>query len=405
MPLFSYKALGAGGRTVTGEIAAESDRQARALLRESGVVPVSMTEKGEEATPRRPALGWMAAMTRQLGTLLRAGFPMDRALSSLALSSSDPAMKAVLTALNEGVSRGMSLSETVLRIGGARATSRGPDTGWAELAAMVEAGEASGELAEVLVNYADLLEKRVAFRRRLQSALFYPLVILTLAVSVVIFLFVYVVPTITRLFEGSNMPLPLPTRLLFLVSDVVTAGFWPAIVVLVVAFLLGRGYFKSRSGRRRVEKMLFSLPGFGRIMEKASFARWGRTFGFLLGNGVEILAAMGIAARTARSPRIEEATESARPRVAEGVPLARALSETGVFPLLALEAVSLGEGSGTLPQLLTEMAGAWEAEVEASAARFADLLEPLVLVVMGAVVGGIVLAILLPIFEFNSAVK
>lgn len=401
MPLFAYKAVSANGKTVTGEIPAENGRHARSILRESGVIPIAVNEIAIAKNNNLPSLTALSAMVRQLGTLLNAGFPADRALSSLALAASDPAMKTLYNSLHEGIARGMKLSEAVARC----FTSSGKITFWDEFTAMVQAGEAGGELADVLISYSDLLEKRVAFRRRLQGALFYPLVVLSLAFAVVIFLFSYVVPTITLLFENSQMPLPLPTKILFLIADFSKKGLFPIIGFIIAGFFFYKGYLRSNQGRRQIEKIIYVLPGIGSLLEKAAFARWARTFGSLLDKGVEIRFAMKIAARTARSIRIEDATQKAEPRVASGITLARALTETKVFPGIALEAVMLGESSGTLPKLLKEIAGAWESEVENGAARFADILEPMVLILMGGIVGSIVLAILLPIFEFNSAIK
>jgi type IV pilus assembly protein PilC len=402
MPVYFYRALAAGGRTVTGEIPAESDRHARALLRESGYRPIQLDEVARGRV-RTPTLGWTAVFTRQLGTLIRTGFPMDRALSALASATADDATRAILTTVNEQVRGGSTLSRSIAKAWGiGTGTSAG---GADELVAMVEAGEASGDLAQVLLGYADLLDRRIAFRRRLRGALFYPLIVAGLSLLVVAFLFLYVVPTITRLFEGSSMPLPLPTRILFFVSDAASVGFLPTALVAIPALWFFRRYARTARGRQRLEELLHAVPGWGRILEKASFARWARGLAALLQHGVEILAALEIAGRTSLSARIQAATSAARPRVAEGVPLAKALSETGIFPALAIEAVLIGEGSGTLPQVLGDMAIAWEGEVEAAAERFADLLEPLVLVVMGVVVGGIVLAVLLPIFEFNAGVR
>lgn len=201
------------------------------------------------------------------------------------------------------------------------------------------------------------------------------------------------------------MPLPLPTRVLISVSDFVQLGFWPAAIAAVLLLLFGRSWFGTLSWRRRFERWSLKMPMLGQILEKAALARWARTVGSLLSGGVEILEALDISSRTAQSIRIEEAMAQVRPRVAGGVPLPKALLESGTFPALAIEAVTVGEQSGELARILLGMAQSWEAEVESSAERFADLLEPLVLVIMGGLVGGIVLAILLPIFEFNSTVR
>jgi len=403
MPIFAYTARRGGvRRAVKSRIVADSEKHARALLRESGLTPIEMSELPERA-PKAPSLGWLAAFARQLGTLLKAGFPMDRALSVLSASSADESMKAVLIAVDEGVRKGLRLSEAVGKSLGAE---RGGGFGAVqELTAMIEAGEASGDLANVLLQYAVLLERRQAFRRRLRGALFYPIVVAGLAAAVVLFLFVYVLPTITKLFTGTNVPLPLPTRVLFGLVDAGKVAFWPLLVLVPVAFVMGRRLWKSDRARLKLENWLRTLPFIGELLEKAAIARWARSFGSLLANGVEILYALELSSRAAHSLRIREAILKARPEVAEGVPLARALSGTGVFPPLAVEAVVVGESSGELPQLISEMAEAWETEVEASAERFADMLEPLVLVVMGAIIGAIVLAVLLPIFELNSGIR
>lgn len=428
VPIFAYKATAPGGRVVKGEIAAENDRQARTLIRETGATPITMRERSPSRA-HRPASGWLASFSRQFGTLLKAGFPVDRALSVLAASASDASARTVLAAMDEGVRRGLRVSDAVSRAMGLRdmglssvsdgaslASRSGADVssgavaaggavgGARELVAILEAGEAAGDLSPVLLNFADLLERRLLFRRRLRSALFYPMIVAGIAVAVVVFLFVYVVPTITKLFDGTNLPLPLPTKILIWSADIVRISWAPGIIIALVLAWALRRWLATTRGSRRAEELAHGLPILGDILEKAAFARWARTFGTLLKNHVEILTALDIAARTASSMRIQAAMAAARPRVAEGVPLAKAVQESGIFPPIAVEAVMLGETSGALPQLLIELATAWEGDVETSAERMADLLEPLVLVGMGLIVGGIVLAVLLPIFEFNSAV-
>lgn len=385
---------------------ANDDREAREHLRELGLQPDHISREPEQE-PKSPSANWIATFSRQLGTLLRAGFPMDRALSVLGASSADARMKAVLVNIDEGVRKGLSLSEAIARSVTKDDPRRLEDTGFAgirELVAMVEAGEASGELAVVLLEYATLVEKRLAFKRRLRGALFYPLIVAFIAVAVVIFLFAHVLPTLSKLFEGTDVPLPLPTRILFVMTDMAQTALPFLLVGLpAVAFIFAR-MWKREAFRMKLESMLYRVPWLGSLLEKAAVARWARSFGSLLSNGVDILQAMDLAARSARSLRLRDAIRRARPRVAEGLSLARAVGETDVFPPLAVEAVAVGESSGALPDLLQEMAAAWESEVETSAERFAEMLEPLVLVIMGIIVGGIVLAVLLPIFEFNSSI-
>jgi type II secretory pathway component PulF len=400
MAIYFYRALDQAKKMVRGEIAGESERHARSLLRDSGLTPVSLVVTAG-ARRRTPSLDRIAVFARQFGTLLKAGFPVDRALGAISNSSSDAAMRALVTAIEDGVRRGQPLSESLRKSAG-EAGGRGV---LEELAAMAEAGEASGELATTLLGFAELLERRLAFRRRVRGALFYPLIVALLACAVVVFLFIHVIPTVTRLFDGTGMPLPLPTRILFVVSAWTQSLFWFVAGGALLLILFWRRILGSRAVRIRIENTLRRLPGLGPILDQAALARWARGFGSLLSSGVEIRQAMEITGRTAASLRMEEAMRRARTRVAEGVTLSRALTETGAFPRIALETVSVGEQANALPGMLLEMAAAWEAEVESSAERFADLLEPAVLVVMGFLVGGIVLAILLPIFEFNTGIR
>ncbi|MBL4889908.1 MAG: type II secretion system F family protein [Candidatus Lindowbacteria bacterium] len=402
-----------------GSIVAEDETHAKKLLRESGLIPISLNQDSFEKIPKLQ-IGWLTAFCRQLGTLLRAGFPLDRALVVLAASSSDQSMTSVLGSVDEGVRNGLSLSDSFLKAFGqgqsrasrtASGAIRGQERSVArqglvnEFSAMIEAGEESGDLAVVLLRYSELLERRNEFRRRVKGALMYPLIVSGIATAVVLFLFVYVLPTITKLFEGTKAPLPIPTQILFFLADVTGFIFWPVLIIGTLVLIFGRKYFASEKFRANLERWTLSLPGIGPTLELAAVARWARTFSSLLVNGVEILKALDLAGRSAQSYRLGEAIKKARPRVAEGLPLGRALEETGAFPPIAIEAVTVGENSGALAELLEDMSIGWESEVESSAERFSDLIEPLVLVVMGIIVGGIVLAILLPIFELNSGLK
>lgn len=401
MPVFVYKGVNQEGRKTYGEIAAENDKSARNLLRDSSIRIISISEKSENQSKKLPPLRILAASIKQLSVLLQAGFPVDRAIFSIASAQSDLSMKTFLFSVYEGVMKGGRLSEVIEE----RVRTEGHNTIWDELAAMIKAGEASGELSEVLKAYSDLLDKRIEFRRKMQGALFYPLILLVLSIVVIAFLFSYVLPTITALFQDSNMRLPAATRILLFIVNTVKTLTIPVLVAGAAGFIFGKGYIRTRKGRRKIEEITGRIPGFGRLFEKAAFARWSRSIGSLLDKGVEIRTAMKIAAKTSGLYKIEDATEKAEPDVAAGVALASALSKTKIFPPVAIEAVTLGEGSGTLPKILIEIASAWESEVEAEASRFADIFEPLVLVIMGSIIGGIVLAILLPIFEFNASVK
>ncbi|RMH58875.1 MAG: type II secretion system F family protein [Candidatus Hydrogenedentota bacterium] len=400
-PFFRYEAIekGGGHRRVKGTLAAENPRQVRLLLREKGLSAVKIKPARLQSV-RSLGLAWVGVLVRQLGTLLRAGFPMDRALGVLARSSSEGSMRLTAMALEESVKKGKALSEAFLRLAG----SGEPDATLREVVSVVRAGEATGNLGEVLLDYAILIESRLQFRRKIRSALFYPMVVTVLAVCVVTFLFTYVLPTIRKLFAGTGMDLPLPTKILFgTASAARDIGPW-ILIAGVILFLLRHRIFPGNRLRRLGEGILLRFPYLRTIVRKAAIVRWARTLARLRRSGVEIVQALDLAGAASAILAIEEATRNVRRKVTGGRSLTAAMREEPIFPPEMIEAVAVGEESDELENILEEMGRAWEEEVSTAADRLAEILEPAVLVVMGIVVGGIVLAVLLPIFEMNASI-
>lgn len=392
MPLFQYRAVAAEGR-VSGEIVADTARAARSILREDGLRILSLSEARVRAG-RRLDLPTLAAVLRQVGVLVRAGFPVVRALEAAAVASLDARVHATLAALDSGVRAGKSLSQAMAESGAFPEAAVGT----------VRAGETAGNLADVLLELSRLFERELDTRRRVRTALTYPIVVLAVAAGVLLFLLGYVVPTFRLLFEESQVPLPLPTVALLETASFVRDWGW-------LLLLLGAGgawgirrRAATPTGRARLEARLAALPMVGEIYLKATAARWARLLSVMLDGGVPLVEALRISRSATGSARLSAALDSAAHEVSQGVTLRKALTHAPLPPLV-LEAIAVGEEGGNLPEMLHEVATAFDQEVAARSEALASALEPALIVVMGAVVGAIVLAILLPIFELQSTIQ
>ncbi len=350
----------------------------------------------------------LCRLARQLSTLLHAGMPLVPALSALVEQMQCPAkhhavrwgqtsnpLAHIVETVRDDVNAGQSLAE---------AFSRYPGLFSPLFINMIAAGETSGTLEVVLERLADILEKRVQLTGKVKAAVAYPVMMAIVAAGVVTFLLSFVVPSITELFVKMNQELPGPTRLLIGVSDFVkTYG----IVVLVV---LGAGiagliaYIKTKDGRDRLDHLVLRLPLFGPLFFKLEVARLARTLGTLMKSGIPVIAAMEISQRVTQNGVITQAAQTIRELVHKGQTIAEAVKETGLFPPVVFHVIATGQMTGNVEDGLLNIAEMYDTEVENAVRTLTALLEPVILVLMGGVVGFIVLAILLPIFEINQAI-
>lgn len=392
MPLFRYRAAAAGG-SVSGEIVADSARAARAVLREDGLRVVSIREaRGRGA--RRLDLPTLSALLRQVGVLLRAGFPVVRALEAAAVASLNPRVHATLASLDSSVRGGKALSQAMADTGAFPEACIGT----------VRAGETAGNLAVVLLELARLYERELDTRRRVRTALTYPALVFTVATGVLLFLLGYVVPTFRILFEDSNVPLPLPTVILLALSAFLRDWGWLVLCLIALGGAWGWREARSPAGRAFLESRLSALPVLGDIYMKGVAARWARLLAVMLQGGVTLVEALRISRGATTSSRLSAAIEAAAREVQQGATLRRALARAPL-PSLVLEGIAVGEEGGNLAEMLREVAEAFDQEVSAKSEALASTLEPALIVVMGAVVGAIVLAILLPIFELQASIQ
>ncbi|KPV40115.1 general secretion pathway protein GspF [Thiohalorhabdus denitrificans] len=402
MAAFEYQALDARGRNRKGILTGDSPRQIRAQLRDQGLYPVEVQPVAEQGTRQgRPMLGGrvsasgLALLTRQLATLVRAGMPLEEALRALGEQVSGRQLQSVVAGVRAQITEGATLTE---------ALGSFPRTFPELYRVMVEAGEASGRLEEVLDRLADYTEQRQAMRQKLGVALIYPILVTVVAVLVVVALLTYVVPEVVRVFESTGQTLPLLTRGLIASSDFLRANGLLLVVLLGGAALLATYALRRPRVRYAFDRMLLRLPFIGRLSRTINSARLARTLAILTESGVPLLEAIRIGGRVVRNQPIREAVEEAAVTVREGGRLHTALGQSGYFPPLMIHMLSAGEESGELEKMLERAASNQERELESAVSAATALMEPVLILVMGGIVLVIVLAILLPIFEMNQMV-
>jgi len=406
VPVYAYRGLSADGTAVAGVVDAESQRGARLKLRRTGVFPTDVSEarapSGRRATLTPGALGErvptqeLAALTRQLATLIGAGLPLVEALEALAEQTERAHLRRALVQIREKVTEGRALAE---------ALAEHPRLFSSLYVNMVRAGEASGALDVVLDRLADYSENQARLLGKVRSALTYPAVMLVLGSSILFFLVSYVVPKVTRIFQETQQKLPSLTVALIVLSGFAARWWWLILLLAAAAATAGRAYARTPHGRERVDRLTLRLPYVGGLVQKLALARFARTLSTLLASGIGLLPALDIVRTIVDNRVIARAIENARDAIREGQSIAPPLRESGVFPPLVVHMVAVGEQSGQLEAMLTKAADAYDTEVENAVSALTTILEPLMIVFMGLVVLFIVLAILMPIFELNRVVR
>jgi general secretion pathway protein F len=401
MEAFQYQALDAAGRAVSGVVQADTARQARAQLRAQGLTPsaidqVHARERARRGWARGLSSGELSLVTRQMATLLGSGLTMEQSLNALIEETADPLTREVLTGVKTELTAGASLAGAL----GAYEKSF-PDF----YRALVHGGEESGALPTVLQHLADYLDARQALRQKTSLALLYPILVTIVAVTIVAGLLIYVVPQVVQVFQQSRQALPLLTRAMIGLSDFLRVT-WPYLLAIIAAATAAARMALRRPGtRRRCDVLLLRAPWLGTLIRGVNTSRFASTLAILVGGGVPLLSALNSGARVMTNMVMKEAIERAIERVREGTSLARALGETRAFPPLLVHLVASGEASGKLEQMLERAARLETQALERRLAVFLTLLEPVMILVMGAVVLMIVLAILLPIIEINQLVR
>lgn len=406
MAAFDYTAFDAQGRTKKGTLQADTPRQVRQLLREQGLMPLTITsvEEAAESTsfngisflkPKAISLADLSLLTRQLATLLNAGLPVEEALQGVIEQSEKDRVKSILSAVRAKVMEGHPLAA-----GLADFPRVFPDL----YRATVSAGEESGHLGDVLVRVAEYTENQQWMRQKIKQAAIYPVLMMMVSVVILAFLMVYVVPQIVSVFEDSGQSLPVLTHIVIQLSRFLQHyGIYLLLSLLLLSFAW-RHMMRQPAWQHRVHEYMLKLPVIGRAVRMINTARFARTFGILSSSGVSILEAMTASSQVISNLPMRDAVVRATERVREGQSIARSLGDTRYFPAMTIHLLASGEASGQLEAMLAKAAESQEREVEGLISSALSLFEPVMILVMGAVVLLIVLAILLPIFEVTQNV-
>jgi type IV pilus assembly protein PilC len=403
MPTFAYSGRTRAGQNVTGERVADSmDAAVAALRREQIMVTRIDAAKAARAAAKPKAAGKggkgvpsknLAIFVRQFSVMIDAGLPLVQCLEILGKQEPHKNFSYVILKVREDVESGAALAD---------AMKKHPKTFDALFSNMIAAGEAGGILDTILKRLATYIEKSVKLKGDVKSAMIYPVAVVVIAGIVVTAILWKVIPTFASLFAGLGAQLPMPTRIVIALSDYIVAYGW---IVIIVMGLMGWGlksYYATTKGRYLIDAIMLKLPILGGILRKVAVARFCRTLSTLLSSGVPILDGLDITARTAGNAIIEEAVQKTRTSIERGETISAPLRETGVFPSMVVQMINVGETTGALDAMLSKIADFYEEEVDTAVAGLLTLMEPVMIFFLGGIVGGIVIAMYLPIFDLIS---
>jgi type IV pilus assembly protein PilC len=400
MPIYKWEGKTLKGVIKKGEMEAATEGAIRIHLRQQNIIPTKISAKAKEISipspfGKRVPQRSIAIFTRQLATMIDAGLPLVQSLEILASQQDNKIFKGILREIREDVEGGSTFA------GALKKHSNIFNDLYTNL---VVAGEEGGILDNILNRLAAYIEKAEALKKKVKSALVYPSVIIAVAIGVVAILLVFVIPVFEQMFSSAGQQLPLPTLIVVVISKYVRKYafiFIPAFILLI--FLL-RKYHQTENGKTVMDRMLLKAPVFGDLFRKIAVARFSRTLGTLVSSGVPILDGLNIVSKTAGNKVIETAILNARNSIREGETIAEPLSRSNIFPPMVIQMISVGESTGALDSMLTKIAEFYEDEVDVAVSNLTSMLEPLLMIFLGVVIGGVVIAMYLPIFNMASAV-
>src|SRR4026209_1187231 len=401
MGMFEYTAKNAAsGQILKGTLDVPTRDEVIAFIRKNRMILVSVREAPAQVRmpgfKKRVSTRDVVIFTRQFATMINAGLPLVQSLNILAAQTENKALAEVTRAVVYDVESGNTLAD---------AFSKHPKAYTALYVNMVAAGEAGGILDTILLRLATFLEKNDTLVRKVKGAMVYPGVIMSVAVIAVAVLLIFVIPTFSAMFASVNMTLPLPTRIVIGASHVLLRFWWLILLVLVVGIWGFRSYYRTPGGRRVVDGSMLRAPVIGDLLRKSAVSRFTRTLGTLISSGVSILDGLEITAKTAGNRVIHAAVMQSRQSIAGGETIAGPLQTSQVFPPMVISMISVGEQTGGLDDMLTQIADFYDAEVDVAVSALLSLMEPIMIVVLGVIVGGMVVAMYLPIFDMVNAVK
>ena len=399
MPTFEWKGRDRAGRAQSGVLVADSKEAVLAVLRRQQMVPVAVKEKGKEiALPRfRKGIDdkTLAVFTRQFSVMIDAGLPLVQCLQILGEQQEHKAFQRIIMQVREDVEAGSSL---------ASALAKHPSAFNDLYVNMVAAGEAGGILDTILQRLAVYIEKAARLKAQVKSAMIYPVTVIAIAIIVVYIILWKVIPVFASLFASLGADLPLPTRIVVALSHFIGRFWWLIVLSVVALTVMINRYYKTPQGKMVIDRLLLKAPVVGLILRKIAVARFCRTLGTLMSAGVPLLESLDITARTSGNAVIEQAIMEVRKQVEEGKTLSEPLGATQQFPPMVVHMISVGESTGALDTMLGKIAEFYEEEVDIAVAGLMKLIEPVMIFVLGVVIGGIVISMYLPMFDLIAKI-
>jgi len=398
MEKFKYKAKDKEGKSIEGLVEAISQVQAAKILREKGLLIISLNKKGESiAIQVKKGFGRVTSQdkvnfTRQLSTMINAGLTITEALRILE-NQNNQALAHLISEISRAVEGGSSLADVL---------EKHPRVFDKIYIALIRAGEASGLLDKILLRLADNLEKNAEFRRKVKGAMVYPIIILGAMFAVIIIMMIFVIPKLTSIYEEFQTELPTATKLLLGVSKFMTNYWWLALMMLGGLFLLGKFLFKNPQFRKQFDEFTFNLPIVGKLRKALVLTEFTRTLGLLVGSGILIVEALDITCSSLGSPKYEEKMKQATKSVEKGIPLAAALNRTEIFPPILPQMISVGEETGKLDEVLGKVSIYFEQEADAAVKGLTTAIEPIIMIILGVGVGFLMISIITPIYNLTS---
>jgi type IV pilus assembly protein PilC len=399
MPVFEYKGKSMAGAAVAGELKARNRAELERILRSNRILVTSVNRKASELklpTSNRVKKVDISRFTRQFATMIGAGLPMVQCLEILSQQMESLAFRKIVAEVKDSVASGSTLAEALGK------HKKVFDELYCN---MVEAGEVGGALDTILVRLATYREKADALTRKVKGAMVYPAVIVVVAVGVTGAMLTYIVPIFAKMFSSLGSTLPGPTQLVLNLSEFIRANFWYGILLAIAAGIGFRSWIKTDKGRLAFDKFKLKIPMIGPLIRKSSVARFTRTLGTLISSGVSILDALETTAKTAGNRVVHDAIKKSVVSIAEGETITAPLKESGVFPPMVIQMISVGEKTGGLDDMLSKIADFYDEEVDAAVSALTSIIEPVIIVFMGTVIGGILIAMYLPMFDIVGQIK
>jgi type IV pilus assembly protein PilC len=398
MPAFTYTARALNGelKTATIEAATRDDVIAQLRRQRLTVVKVDENSKQKKKSGGRIKMRDVVIFTRQFSTMINAGLPLVQALDILAKQSENPALKDVTRAVVFDVESGHTVAD---------ALRKHPKAFTDLYVNMVAAGEAGGILDTILMRLATFLEKNDALVRKVKGAMIYPGVIMSVAAIAIATLLIFVIPVFESMFASVGMALPLPTRVVIGMSRGLKAYWWAVAAGIVGMAYMFKRYYASPNGKLAIDRLALKIPILGDVLRKSAVSRFTRTLGTLISSGVSILDGLEITAKTAGNRVIQDAIMESRTSIAGGDTIASPLQKSAVFPPMVISMIAVGEQTGGLDEMLSKIADFYDEEVDAAVSGLLSMMEPIMIVFLGVIVGGMVVAMYLPIFDMMNAVQ